>query len=69
MTPNERYQKTEDILSKFNNGKYLFNTSALFNKTVQMMVNGASEYDVIEALLKVTEETQQAFEQHLIRGK
>jgi len=67
MNQEEAYKKTDEVLAKFKNGKELFRTSVLFNKTVQMLVRDTDPYEMIEALIKINENTQQSFEQHLMR--
>lgn len=68
MTEQEYYNKTEEILSKFKNGEELYNKSALFNRTVQMIVRGVTEFEVIEQLIQITEDNTKAFEQYIIRA-
>ena len=63
----DRFHKTNEVLAKFKNGKTLYQESAQFNHTVQMLVNGSDPYDIIEHLIKTTETTQQAFEQYIHR--
>ncbi len=46
MTPIERYAKTDEVISKFKNGKELYKNSATFNRVVQMLVRGADPLDV-----------------------
>lgn len=68
MTSSEIYNKTDEIVSKFKKGKERYKTSALFNRTVQMLVRGADKYEVIEQLITITEDTQKAFEQYIHRS-
>lgn len=65
MTDLEIYNKTDMIISKFKNGEELYRKSALFNRSVQMLVRGVDVYDLIENLIQVTEDTQKAFEQYI----
>ncbi len=67
MTQEEYYKKTDEALAKFKNGKDLYQKSALFNRTVQMLVRGVSEYEIIEQLIQTTEDNNKAMEQLLIR--
>ena len=61
------HQKTDEIIDRFTNGREKYKRSALFNRVVQMMVRGQSPYDMIEYLIQVTEDTQEAFQQFAIR--
>lgn len=65
METQEQYKKTEDLITKFPNGKERFRKSALFNKTIQMLIRGVDVYDVIDQLIMVNEDTAKAFEHHL----
>lgn len=67
MTENERYLKTSELLSKFPNGEKRMRESALFNQVIQMMVRGLDDYQVIDQLITITEDTQRAFEQYALR--
>ena len=61
------HQKTDEVIDRFTNGREKYMRSALFNRVVQMMVRGESTYDIIEHLIQVTEDTQAAFSEFVIR--
>ena len=68
MKAHEHYKKTDEILSKFKNGKNRFRESALFNRVVQMLVRDADPIEIIDQLITITDDTQKAFEQYMIRS-
>lgn len=65
MTTKE-YQKAKEIISKFPNGEALYKNSALFGRTIQTLVRGVSEYEMIEQLIRITEDTQKAHEHYMV---
>lgn len=67
MNYNERHQKITEILSKFKNGEKLYQTNAMFNQSVQMMVEGMSPFEVLEHVIVANGRTQQAFEDYVCR--
>lgn len=67
MNVEDNYQEITEILEKFKNGEELYRNSALFNKAVQMMAEGMNIYEVFEAILKVYEQTDKAFEDYILR--
>ena len=67
MNCDERYQKITEILAKFKNGEELYKRNALFNQSVQMMVEGMNEFDVLEQVILANERTQRAFEDYVNR--
>lgn len=64
----DRYQKITEILAKFKNGEELYKTNAMFNQSVQMMVEGLNEYEVLEQVILASERTQRAFEDYICRA-
>lgn len=67
LSQSERYNLTDETISKFKNGKMLYRKSALFNRSVQMLVRGVTVYDLIENIIQVTEDTTRSFEQYINR--
>jgi len=67
LSQSERYNLTDETISKFKNGKVLYRKSALFNRSVQMLVRGVTVYDLIENIIQVTEDTTRSFEQYINR--
>lgn len=67
MNLNERHKKITEILEKFKNGKELYKRNAVFNKAVQMMVDGMDVYDVLEQVILSAEQTQRAFQDYMYR--
>ncbi len=62
----EMYKKTDEIISKFKNGKELYHKSPMFNQVVQMLVRDVSFYDIIESIINSVDDTQRALEHHLM---
>lgn len=62
----EFYKKTEEIISKFENGKELYYKSPMFNQVVQMLARDVDIYKVIESMVTSVDDTQRAFEHHLM---
>ena len=69
MTESEFYNKTDEVVSKFKNGKELYQKSALFNRSVQMLVRGVTEYELIEHLIYITEDSTKSFEEYIQRDR
>lgn len=65
----EFYKKTDECISKFKNGKERYRKSPTFNRVIQMLVRGVDPFDVIDQLCQVTDDTQKAFEQYVIRDE
>jgi hypothetical protein len=66
----ELHQKTEEILSKFSlDAKERYKQNALFHQVIQMLVRMDDPYLVIEQLIIVTEDCQNALEHHMLMGK
>lgn len=63
----DSYNKTEEIINKFKNGKERYQKSALFNTIVQMLVRGVDEYEIIDDLINVTQDSTNALEQYMYR--
>lgn len=63
--PNLRRQKTIELLSKFKNGEELYSKSPMFNKAIQMMLEGMNEFEVLEEIILANERTQRAFEDYV----
>ena len=68
MNAQERYIKTEEVLSKFKNGKELYHKSATFNIVVQQLVSGVDIYELLESVIQINSDTQNAFEQYMHRS-
>ncbi len=64
----EHYLKTDEIVAKFKNGEQRYLNSATFNRVVQMLVRDADPLEIIDQLITITEDTQKAFEQYMIRS-
>ncbi len=67
MSNTERYQKITEILAKFKNGEELYKRNAMFNQAIQMMVEGLTEFEVLEQVVLANERTQRAFEDYINR--
>lgn len=65
MTQAEFYQKTDEIIAKFKNGKKRYYRSATFNRVVQMLARGADTFEIIDQLVTITDDTVKAFEQYI----
>jgi len=61
----EKFNKTKEVVAKFNNGEKLYQESALFNQVVQMLVREVDVYEVIEQLIIVTGDSQEALKQQI----
>ena len=67
MDRTELYEKTNECIARFKNGKEKYQKSALFNMIIQQLARGVDPYEVIEQLIQTTEDTQKAFEQYMYR--
>lgn len=67
MDRQEIYNKTMEILKKFPDSEKKYQESALFHQVVQMLVRLDDPYLVIDQLINITEDTQRAFEQYLLK--
>lgn len=67
MNVNERHEKITELLSRFKNGEELYRRSALFNKAIQMMVDGMDEFEVLEQIILLNERTERAFSDYVVR--
>lgn len=67
MTPEQLYNKTDECVSKFKNGKERYRTSAQFNVVIQMLVRGADPYEIIDQLCQSNDDIQHAFQQYVHR--
>lgn len=63
----DSYRKTEEIINRFKNGKERYKRSALFNKVVQMLVRDVDEYEIIDDLINVAQDSTSALEQYIYR--
>ena len=63
----DSYQKTEEVINRFKNGRERYHRSALFNKVVQMLVRGVDEYEIINDLINITQDSTNALEQYIYR--
>jgi len=68
MNAQERYHKTAEILKKFKNGEKRYHESAVFNQVVQMLVREADVYEIIDGLIYVAEDCQNALAEQILRG-
>jgi len=66
-TPQERFHKTTELLAKFKNGENLYKRNAMFNRSIQMMVEGMNEYEVLEQVIIECERLQHQFEDYMNR--
>lgn len=67
MTEREFYEKTDECIARFKNGKQLYKESATFNMVVQMLVRDVSPYEIIEQLCQSSEDQSRAFIQYMHR--
>ena len=67
MNEKEFYNKTDEFIAMFKNGKERYKTSATFNKVVQMLVRGVSTYEVIDCLCQMSDDQNEAFIQYIHR--
>ena len=67
MKAEEFYNKTEECIAKFKNGKERYKTSPTFNVVVQMLVRGADPYEIIDQLCQATDDRAMAFQQYIHR--
>lgn len=67
MMQEEYYQKTDECVAKFKNGKARYQQSATFNRVIQMLVRDADPMEIIDQLVTITDDTQKAFEQYMLR--
>jgi len=65
MTTEKRYLKIIKILKNFKNGEELYKNSAMFNKCIQMMLEGMNVYDVLEQVIQGNERTLRAFDDYI----
>lgn len=64
----EYYQKIDEEIAKFKNGKELYQTSASFNRVIHALVRGANIYELLEQIIVIDIDLQKAFETHIITG-
>jgi hypothetical protein len=57
----EHTKRIHNILSKVQNGDVKYNTSPLFRSMVEVVVNGGSEWEMIDKLITMIEEQNQQF--------
>ena len=67
MNEKEFYNKTDECIARFKNGKERYKTSVTFNKVVQMLVRGVSPYEVIDCLCQMSDDQNEAFIQYINR--
>lgn len=67
MTEKEYYQKTDECIARFKNGRERYKTSALFSAVVKMLVRDVGPYDIIEYLIQMNEDNVKAFEEYVLR--
>ena len=66
-TMNQRYAKTEEILKKFKKADKLYRESALFNRAVQVLVDGVDVYDLLGDIIEAHDTQLKAMEQYMMR--
>jgi len=57
-----------NLLASSKNGKDRYRESAIFNRTIQMLVRGADAYEIIDQLITITEDASKALEQYMLRA-
>lgn len=67
MSPRNLYDKTDELVLRFKNGRERYRTSPTFNVMIQMLARGESEYDVIDTLCQRLDDQIKAFEQYALR--
>jgi hypothetical protein len=67
MIHQEFYQKTDECIARFKNGKERYKTSPTFNIVVQMLVRGTDPYEVIDRLCQMSDDQTNAFSQYITR--
>lgn len=67
MNSIEFYNKTDECISRFKNGKERYKTSATFNRVIQMLVRNVDPYDIIDQLCQMSDDQMKAFEQYVNR--
>ena len=67
MNDKEFYNKTDEFIAMFKNGKERYKTSATFNRVVQMLVRGCSPYEIIDSLCQMSDDQNEAFIQYIYR--
>ena len=67
MNTQERYLKTTELLKKFKNGEELYRNNPMFHQSIQMLISGMSEYEVMEQLIISADRIQKAFEDYMMR--
>ena len=67
MTHEELYQKTEEVIAQFKDGRERYKTSVTFNRVVQMLVRGEDTYHVIDSLCRIVDDMDRAFNQYIVR--
>lgn len=67
MKDQEFYNKTDECINRFKNGKERFMHSPTFNKVVQMLVRDVDPYEVIDALCQNIDDQNNAFTEYVRR--
>lgn len=67
MEAEEFYNKTDECIARFKNGKERYRNSPTFNAVIQMLVRGADSYEIIDQLCQSIDDQTRAFEQYMHR--
>jgi len=67
MEEEEFYNKTDECIARFKNGKERYRNSPTFNVVIQMLVRGADSYEIIDQLCQSTDDQTRALEQYIHR--
>ena len=62
----ELHRKTNEVLSKFKNGKELYYKSAMFNQIVQCLVRGEDAYVLLEQTCLMHDSCVDALRHHIM---
>ena len=62
----EVHDKIVELVNKFDNGVERYNRSPLFNQVINSLARDADPLKIIDQLINVAEQSQNALEDHLI---
>lgn len=63
----KEYNKVDEFIELFKQGKELYKKDPLFNKAAMMYASGESIYDIFEQIIITCGVTNKAFEQYITR--
>jgi len=63
----KHYQKTDECIDRFKNGRERYKTSPVFNMVIQMLVRDMDPYEIIDQLCQTNDDQRKAFEQYVMR--